>query len=341
MGITQPQHPQDIPVTPLAMSGLGHFDCYGCCSLGADLSNETNNDDLRGCSSSANWELRHGNSLTLLKEIPNESIHLIVTDPPYFIDGMGDEWDNTALQNKTAKAGVIGSLPVGMKFDPAQGKNFQRFMEQVSLEAFRVLKPGGFFISFSQARLYHRLGVAVEDAGFEIRDMLGWVYEGQAKAFSQEHFVRKNNALTASEKASIIQRLAGRKTPQLKPCIEPMTLAQKPRIGTFVENWLEHETGLVDTSQSLDGKFPGNLMQVPKPSKRERGTGNTHLTVKPIALVEHLVRLFSKEGQKVLDPFVGSGSHGVAAIKAGRDFLGFELERIHLRTAANRLRECK
>lgn len=309
--------------------------------IGADLSTEINTEDLYGATPRGSWELRHGNSLALLKEIPNESIHLIVTDPPYFIDGMGDEWDNTALQEKTAKAGVIGSLPVGMKFDPAQGKNFQRFMEQVALEAFRVLKPGGFFISFSQARLYHRLGVAVEDAGFEIRDMLGWVYEGQAKAFSQEHFVRKNKALTAAEKTSIIERLAGRKTPQLKPCIEPMTLAQKPRIGTFVENWLEHETGLVDTSQSIDGKFPGNLMQVPKPRKQEKGEGNTHLTVKPIALIEHLVRLFSKEGQLVLDPFTGSGSHGVASINAGRNFLGFELERVHIRTSASRLRGCK
>lgn len=313
----------------------------GAAHLEQKLSLEINIEDLSGATPTAKWELRHGNSLTLLKEVPGESIHLIVTDPPYFIDGMGDDWDNAALQEKTAKAGVIGSLPVGMKFDPAQGKNFQRFMEQVSLEAFRILKPGGFFISFSQARLYHRLGVAVEDAGFEIRDMLGWVYEGQAKAFSQEHFVRKNKALTALEKDSIIQRLAGRKTPQLKPCIEPMTLAQKPRIGTFVENWLEHETGLVDTSQSLDGKFPGNLMQVPKPRKKEKGEGNTHLTVKPIALIEHLVRLFSKEGQTVLDPFTGSGSHGVAAVNAGRSFLGFELERVHVRTSAIRLKGCK
>ena len=279
--------------------------------------------------------------MSLLKDVPSESIHLIVTDPPYFIDGMGDDWDNTALQIKAAKAGVIGSLPVGMKFDPAQGKSFQRFMEQVSLEAFRVLKPGGFFISFSQARLYHRLGVAVEDAGFEIRDMLGWVYEGQAKAFSQEHFVRKNKALTPAEKESIIHRLAGRKTPQLKPCIEPMTLAQKPRSGTFVENWLEYETGLVDTSQSLDDKFPGNLMQVPKPTRKEKGEGNSHLTVKPVLLIEHLIRLFSKEGQIVLDPFTGSGSHGLAAVSSGRNFLGFELERIHVRTAAARLRGCK
>lgn len=288
-------------------------------------------------STEKHWELRQGNALRLLSEVPDNSVHLIVTDPPYFIDGMGDDWDNTALLEKTQKAGVIGSLPVGMKFDPQQGHNFQRFMAQVAAEAIRVLKPGGFFISFSQARLYHRMAVAVEDAGFEIRDMLGWVYEGQAKAFSQEHFVRKAKNLSESEKDSIIQRLDGRKTPQLKPCIEPMVLGQKPREGTFVENWLEHETGLVDTRASLDGKFPGNLMRVPKPSKAEKGTDNPHLTVKPIQLVEHLIKLFSKEGQLVLDPFTGSGSHGVAALRAGRQFLGFEIERTYVRVAAGRL----
>ena len=283
------------------------------------------------------WQLFHGNALTLFKSLPDESVHLIVADPPYFIDGMGDDWDNSNLQIRTAKAGVVGSLPVGMKFDPAQGRNFQRFMEQVAAEALRVLKPGGFFISFSQARLYHRMGVAIEDAGFEIRDMLGWIYEGQAKAFSQDHFVRKNKNLTDEEKTSIIERLAGRKTPQLKPCIEPMTLAQKPREGTFIENWLEHETGLVDTTATLDGKFPGNLMQVAKPSKAEKGVGNSHLTVKPVTLIEHLVRLFSKEGQTVLDPVTGSGSHGVAALRAGRNFIGFEIEREYVRIASDRL----
>lgn len=283
------------------------------------------------------WDLRLGNAFELIKELPDSSVHAVITDPPYFIDGMGDDWNNANLLEKTEKAGVIGSLPVGMKFDPVQGHNFQKFMHQLSLEIYRVLKPGGFYIAFSQARLYHRLGVAVEDAGFEVRDMLGWVYEGQAKAFSQDHFVRKAKGLTEEEKTSVIQRLGGRKTPQLKPCIEPMVLAQKPKIGTFVENWLDHETGLVDTSVSLDGKFPGNLMPVPKPRRAEKGETNHHLTVKPVRLIEHLIRLFSKEGQLVLDPFSGSGSHGVAAIRAGRSFVGFEVERSYFRIAQSRL----
>jgi site-specific DNA-methyltransferase (adenine-specific) len=288
------------------------------------------------------FNIINDNCLDALKALPANSVHMIVTDPPYFIDGMGDDWNRDSLNEKTTKAGVVGSLPVGMKFDPAQGRNFQAFMAKVSEEAFRVLKPGGFYIAFSQARLYHRLGVAVEDAGFEIRDMLGWTYEGQAKAFSQDHFVKKQiekGLLSKSEGDAIIARMGGRKTPQLKPQIEPMVLGQKPKAGTFINNWLTHELGLVDTTQSLDGKFPGNMMPVPKPRTSEKGSDNDHLTVKPVALIEHLIKLFTLPGQVVLDPFLGSGSHGVAAVRAGREFIGIEIEKGYARIAERRIME--
>ena len=281
--------------------------------------------------------IHHGDALKLLKDIPDESIHFVLTDPPYFIDGFGDDWSNASLQRKAARAGVVGSMPVGMKFDPQQGRNFQAFMQPVFDELMRVLKPGGFAVAFSQARLYGRLAVAAEDAGFELRDMLGWVYEGQAKAFSQDHFVRRMRHLSSAERASILKQLDGRKTPQLKPCIEPMVLAQKPRAGTFVENWLEHQVGLVDTKQSLDGRFPGNLMPCPKPGKTEKGDGNEHLTVKPVALLQHLIQLFTVPGQTVLDPFLGSGSTALAAAATGRDCIGIEIERTYVRIAQERL----
>jgi site-specific DNA-methyltransferase (adenine-specific) len=232
-------------------------------------------------------------------------------------------------------------MPVGMKFDPAQGRKFQRFMEPICDELFRVLKPGGFAVIFSQARLYGRLAVAAEDSGFEIRDMLGWTYEGQAKAFSQDHFVRRMTHLSSAERSHILSRLDGRKTPQLKPCIEPMVLAQKPREGTFIENWLQHEVGLVNTRQSLDGKFPGNLMPCAKPSKAEKGEGNEHLTVKPVKLLEHLIELFTVEGQVVLDPFLGSGSTAIAALNSKRDCIGLEIERTYVRIANDRVKAAK
>lgn len=102
----------------------------------------------------------NGDSLKLLKDIKSNSIDACITDPPYFIDGMGNNWDTTDLRNKVKKSGIVGSLPVGMKFDPQQGKDLQQFMEKISKEIYRVLKPGGFYLSFSQGRLYHRTAIS-------------------------------------------------------------------------------------------------------------------------------------------------------------------------------------
>ena len=277
----------------------------------------------------------NGDSLNVLESIKSNSIDACITDPPYFIDGMGSNWNVDTLNGKTEKAGVIGSLPVGMKFDPQQGKDLQIFMEKISKEVYRILKPGGFFLSFSQGRLYHRMAVAVEDCGFEIRDMLIWKREGQAKAFSQEHFVRKMN-LPETEKARIIKSLGGRKTPQLKGTSEPIVLAQKPKDGTFVNNWMEYGVGLIDTKILLDGKFPATVMEVPKPSGKERSE-STHLTMKPIKLMEHLVKIFTQEKSIICDPFLGSGSTGIACIKSGRKFIGIELDKNYFEETKNRM----
>ncbi len=135
------------------------------------------------------------------------------------------------------------------------------------------------------------------------------------------------------EKERIIQSLGGRKTPQLKPQIEPIVLAQKPKEGTFVQNWIKYEIGLVDVSQSLDGMFPGNVMEVAK----EKDKTIKHFTVKPVALMEHLIKLFSPEGAIICDPFMGSGSTGIACQNANRNFIGIELNEEYFTLAKERL----
>ena len=270
----------------------------------------------------------------VLKQLNDNSIDLIITDPPYFIDGMGNDWNKENLSKKVKKAKVVGGLPVGMKFDVEQGKKLQEFMEPICNEFMRILKPGGFCIIFSQARLYHRMAIATENAGFEIRDMLGWKYEGQAKAFSLNHFVKKMKNLTEEEQNQIIKEMEGWKTPQLKPQIEPMVMAQKPKEGTFIENWIKYNVGLINITESLDGMFPGNIMEV---SKKERDEKIEHLTVKPVKLISHLVKLFSKENQIVLDAFMGSGSHGVASIQNNRRFIGIEIDKDYFEIAKERI----
>ena len=278
---------------------------------------------------------------TGIKKLDDNSVDLIITDPPYFIDGMGNDWNDSSLNTKKAKAGIIGGLPVGMKFEREQGKKLQEFLTPLAKEFYRVLKPGGFCLVFSQARLYHRTAMALDLAGFEMRDMIGWKYEGQAKAFSQEHFIRKDKNMSEAEKISLIRKMKGWKTPQLKPQIEPITLAQKPKEGTFVENWLKYGVGLLNTTESLDGMFPGNIIEIPKSVRRcESDSKINHMTVKPVALIEHLIKLFTVEGQTVLDAFMGSGSHGVASVKTGRNFIGFEIEPKYFEISKSRIENC-
>ena len=90
----------------------------------------------------------HGDCLEKLKELPDNSIDSIVTDPPYELGFMGKSWDNTGIANNPL----------------------------MWAECLRVLKPGGYLLSFGGTRTYHRMASAIEDAGFEVRDMIEWVY---------------------------------------------------------------------------------------------------------------------------------------------------------------------
>lgn len=293
-------------------------------------------DFFRFESISENVLIALGNSLEVLKDIKSESIDACITDPPYFIDGLDNNWNTDLLEKKISKAGVIGSMPVGMKFDPKQGKVLQRFIQNISIEVFRILKPGGFYLSFSQGRLYHRMSVAIEDCGFEIRDMLIWQRNSQSKAFSQDHFIDKMD-IPEDEKNRIKGIIGNRKTPQLRSESEPIVLAQKPKIGTFVQNYLTYNVGLIDTSVSLNNKTPSTIINIPKPSKKEREE-STHLTKKPVALMEHLIKIFTSENSIICDPFMGSGSTGVACINLNRRFIGIELNNLYYNESKNRLK---
>jgi site-specific DNA-methyltransferase (adenine-specific) len=281
-----------------------------------------------------NASIYNENCLTAFKKLPDNSIDFIATDPPYFLDGMGDDWSDKELNKKKDKAKVIGSLPVGMKFDPAQGKRLQEFFSIVSKEAMRVLKPGGFMVAFSQARLFHRMAVASEDAGFEVRDMLIWEHNGgQGKAFTQDHFIKKMK-LSEKEKSEMIAKLENRKTPQIRPKFEAILMAQKPKDGTFVDNWLKWKTGLIKIDFDLEPQ-QSTVFHYKKPEREEFVD---HMTVKPIDLMERLIDVFSLKGQTVLDPFLGSGTTGIASLKMGRKFIGFEIEEKYVNMSIKRLK---
>lgn len=292
-----------------------------------------------------------GEAGNLIKELPSNCIDLILTDPPYFLDKMDNNWKHKTVSSKENQY-VIKSLPAGMKFDKNQGQKFYDWYSGISRELFRVLKPGGFFFSFSSPRLYHKMASAIDDAGFEIRDCFLWLYtQNQAKAMALNHFVDKLN-MSKAAKQEMKDKLKGWKTPQLKSCFEPIAVAQKPCDGTFLMNMAKYEVGLFNANIKVgENMFPANVISVDpinelidrcflvgKPSKKEKGNFNIHQTVKPLALCRHLINLaaFSSEAV-ILDPFVGSGTTAIAAKQLGKTFIGFDVNPEYVEIANKRL----
>ena len=395
----------------------------------------------------------------VLAEYPDATFDAVVTDPPYGISFMGKGWD----------------------YDVPTVEQWQHCL--------RVLKPGGHLLSFASARTQHRMAVNIEDAGFEIRDCVMWIYgSGFPKSMDVSKAIDKLDAkdeqrgrrlrftawvrstgmtakqidsatgtnmgghyTTASSQPAIMtmehlnacrhligevpswveaeceirsvesrnfasREVLGKSTngiaggtgqhvgqnnsygfaaefaitapatdaarqwqgwgTALKPAYEPVIVARKPLVGTVAANVLQYGTGAINIDGCRSpaekatgwggggsklhegglsreggeprptdaGRWPANVIHdgsdevtslfpnakandestsaarffyVAKPSKSERGDGNNHPTVKPIALMRYLTRLVTPPNGKVLDPFAGSGTTGVACIAEG------------------------
>jgi site-specific DNA-methyltransferase (adenine-specific) len=298
-------------------------------------------------------QIIQGNALDELKKLESNSIDCIITDPPYFIDRMDSNWKSSVV-DKDVPNSHIKHLPKGMKFDKKQVKALYDFYLEISNILFDKLKPGGYFLSFSSPRLYHSIAMACEIAGFEIRDMINWTYtKSMPKGMSVNHIIDKMK-LSAEEKAALKEQYADFKTPMIKSCFEPICVAMKPTGKlTFIQNELQFGTGLLDFSQKVgkdEDKVPANIVtceefhecydnnfMVPKPSKKEKGEANNHATVKPLAIIEHLLRLFSKPGALIVDPFLGSGTTALACKNNNRRCIGIDINSEYIEIANKRL----
>ena len=241
-----------------------------------------------------------------------------------------------------------------MKFDKKQVKELYDFYLELSRILFDKLKPGGYFLSFSSPRLYHSIAMACEISGFEIRDMINWVYtQSMPKGMSIEHIIKKRKDLSDEEKSKLIEEYKDFKTPQIKSCFEPICVAFKPIKETFLQNELDFKTGLLDFSNKVgidNDKVISNIITteefnelydknflINKPSKEEKGNFNNHITVKPIKLIEHLLKIFSKENSLVVDPFLGSGTTALACKNLNRKCIGIELNKEYYDICLQRL----
>lgn len=163
-------------------------------------------------------QLLLGDCRDVLRTLPDQSVHAIVTDPPYELTAARPGGRSEATRGK-----VMGGF-MGMKWD-GTGVAFD---VDTWTQCLRVLRPGGFMVAFGGTRTYHRLVCAIEDAGFEVRDMLAWLY---GSGFPK-----------GTDKAKIPEAWRGWNT-ALKPAIEPICLARKPLVGTLAENLQRYGTG--------------------------------------------------------------------------------------------------
>lgn len=295
-------------------------------------------------------QIIHDDARKVLDKIDSEAIDLVLTDPPYFLDGFDDQWD-TKRMAKSYKYYAVNSMVPGMKFDREQGMRLYKWFLEIAQKLYRVLKPGGFIFVFASPRLYHRLASAADDVGFNIRDCFMWLYtQNQPKAMGLHHFVRKLD-IPEKDKLAILEKLNGWKTPQIKSCFEPIVVAQKPYEGTLLKNFLTQHVGLFNTTMKVgQNMFPANVLLVeemepyldryfliPKPTRKEKGAFTTHFTVKPLALCQHLIELATVPGAIVLDPFAGTGTTCLAAKSLGRHFIGIEIQQEYVDIALRRL----
>lgn len=182
----------------------------------------------------ARWLLLHADCLALLPELPENSVEAIITDPPYGIGFGGEAWDGGKLTD---------------------AETFQRWTAEWAAEALRVLKPGGWLAAFGTPRTAHRLVAGVEDAGFEVRDQLLWLYaQGVPKSR------RRADGLGGS----------------LKPAYEPVLLARKPPDGALDTNLALHGTGALQIEAARvprrgggQGFWPANVALSHAPGCRQ------------------------------------------------------------------------
>jgi len=441
--------------------------------------------------------LLNGDCIEEMQRLIDDGVQVdsVVTDPPYHLTSIVERFGKEG--SAPAQEGTDGAFARASK--GFMGKEWDggdiAFRQETWELAYKLLKPGGHLLAFSGSRTYHRMAVAVEDAGFEIRDQIMWIYgsgfpksmnigknidkihrgvrHGTKDSSSEMHGVKREK-IEGNTRNDIDTFYRTKKTKEydfetedgrdwdgwgthLKPAHEPIVMARKPiSEKSIAENVLKHGTGGINIDEcriegevkrpptnpsfrdvakealargGLDklsfgqdrdrpierkeikennfGRFPANVMHdgsdvvqdifpettsarigntnnpkrggnseplwgmsdgrethdyrdsgsasryfyCPKVSKEERNKGldsgdtkptterkNVHPTVKPIELMKYLCRLVTPKGGTVLDPFMGSGSTGMAAKDEGFDFIGIEKEEEYFEIAQSRIK---
>lgn len=285
--------------------------------------------------------LVHADSLEYLKGKPSESVDLILSDIPY---GIGlDDWDvlhsntnaaylgSSEAQTKAGKVFEKRRKPINgwSKADREIPHQYYNWCRSWTPDWFRLLKPGGSAFVFSGRRFAHRCISALEDEGFNLRDLLAWERPQAVFRAQRLSVVFQKRAELAEAK-----RWEGWRVGNLQPTFEPIIWCFKPYATTLADNVLDHHLGATNTRRfrELNGNYE-NILRFGF-EKKERGH---HEAQKPVALLQCLIEATTVPGQLVLDPYGGSGSTAIAAIRSSRRYVVIEKDADIFEKAQRRL----
>ena len=190
-----------------------------------------------------------GDCVDVMRALPACSVDTVITDPPYGIGFMGKAWDAPRVTRRTERGRATSPMPPGLggphggyrsasteagRYNRtlAASRSFQEWCTEWAGECMRVLKPGGHLLAFGGSRTWHRLTAGIEDAGFEIRDSIAWLY---ASGFPKNVNVGAATGSRAWEGWGTA----------LKPAFEPCVVARKPLCGAVAANVLAHGVGAI------------------------------------------------------------------------------------------------
>ena len=292
---------------------------------------------------------RYLNKITLadcrehLPRLEDDSVELLLSDIPYGI--AMDDWDvlhrnqNSALLGESpAQQGKLAFKRRGKpingwsRSDRNIGKEYEDWCRSWAHMVFPKLKSGGSVLLFGARRTIHRVVNAFEDSGFLLKDMLAWKKKSAYHRAQRVSVVFERRGL-----ATEAERWKGWRLGNLAPMFEPIAWLTKPYCigGTIADNVLEHGVGAMNTNACQHhGISATNVLEFGFAKDEKR----IHEAQKPIGLVSVLIELTTREGQTVLDPFMGSGTTAVAAQCLNRRFIGFEAVDAFHEAACQRLR---
>ena len=286
-----------------------------------------------------------GNCIDIMKKIPDNSISVCITDPPYNYEFIGKDWNADEIKRRTERvkssSTLVKNIPYGSglsggvrnerwyKRNRENTLAYISWTEEWGKELYRILKPGGIVFTFNSTRSVANIQTALENVGFYARDIIVW---------------RRNSGIpkgiNIEKKLKSMGYDEAEKWKGWHSCLrnewEAISFVQKPLNNNYFETLFKYNIGLLNAKD--DFGFKSNIIENITRDKIDKEI-NSHVTIKPLQLIEYLINLSTPDSQEsiIIDPFLGSGTTALAAKKLNRNYIGIEINPEYVDIAHYRL----